>query len=426
MRFATLILFLISNLGFSQIPMGHFYSYGMSSKGEQFNFMPNQYVELLSGKDTLGGYGNNKFGVVCRYELNLEKNPQEVDFVFSSKEDGGELKRMNGIFRVIDSFRVDLVLNTYGTSVRPSQFNFGYPEMGLKLISSRDSNYIQLLKVNEREGIDGFEPNVERDTVGEGVVKVSYVFPLGNYKNEFQSYEIHKYSDSDLVEVLFYDSDAHLFENQFGYAVCRKKFDENGRLLEERYLNEEQKSIVNTLEYFPKVKYKYKGERLVSVSRKVNNSELLDVSVAREELIYDRFGNYMGVNKFLNDGTSFEDVRDSNKVSIVNEFKEWVDSIAKYPESFKLLKAGSVRPSFSASSGVKTKESEKYTICVEFKIRDELGAKQIVTSDLIFNYRNQLVGIHPINSKTVDNGRYSVYGIDQEVWIKYFGFSFFK
>lgn len=97
-----------------------------SDKGDigYLTLTKSNYATFEFGGDIMGGnsYNHNGVNAALRYRVNQRKEPKEINFIIWDKKKAIEVGRLRGIYKMIDSSKMQMSINFSGSNYRPKDF----------------------------------------------------------------------------------------------------------------------------------------------------------------------------------------------------------------------------------------------------------------------------------------------------------------
>lgn len=122
----SLFLFLLSAFALKK-DKSHIGKWKGRDKGDvgYLTLTKSNYATFEFGGEIMGGNSYNHSGVnaALKYRVNQKKEPHEINFIIWDKKKALEVGRMRGIYRMIDSSKMQMSINFSGSNDRPKDFS---------------------------------------------------------------------------------------------------------------------------------------------------------------------------------------------------------------------------------------------------------------------------------------------------------------
>lgn len=416
-----LLIILSMNLSFikAQIIEGEYLPYGKFTEFGKMVILPNNHFQFITEKDTIGGLGTEKNGVIMatKYQINHNLSPSTIDLIFYDKKTGQVFNTMEGLYKKINDKSFALALDFMGTG-RPNKIDENDPLVSKYIINNAE-NYISLLKINSTQKIKGFNPEVKENQINGNSKEIIY---LQNGKplktDEFQYKEVHEFNESgQLTEIKLYNHKGQLFTSSEGYCIKRIEYNNNSEIIKEQYLNNKEELITFNGTLFPEIIYTYEGVKLIQIDRLVNNSKYLKTTHSKTKFFYDSYGDRVSLQKYFHDG---KPVPDTLQDKVIEGLENWIIKFAKFPETYKPILIGNANPSWTIKSGEKVPNSDEYKLYIDFHLNDSTNNKSRFSGYIKLDYNFDVIAVHPKNRKIENPSMIEWSSTDFDDWFNTF------
>jgi len=418
-HYITIFFLLIFGFSNAQIKTGNYFNYGRTAKGEQVIFLPDNHIQFIFGKDTIGGNGTKMKGMLVAMKYNIDNSvtPNEINIIFYDKITGKELKTTKGLYRQISDYSLVLAMSVMGSS-RPKEINENNPDV-FRLTLNCEENYINLLKLNEQKTIIGFVPETKVLERAKGIKETSY-FQNGKLLNtrEFQTKEVCEYNQNGkLTKRTLYNINGKPFLSELGFYMQVVTYTDVGQIEVEQYFKNENELLTFNGKVFPQTKYIYKDNNLIQIDRLINNDSLKLTIPSTTKFTYDTYGDQIDWEFYFADGSK---KIDTLKTKIISNIHKWIGLFAIYHNYFQTLLYGNPRESCTMRSYDKVPKSEKYDIYLEFYLNDSLNFQRKFNGFFQLDYEFNVQSVSYKTEKTGSNQNNSWSSKDNDTWFRTF------
>ncbi|MDF2454608.1 MAG: hypothetical protein K0R51_601 [Cytophagaceae bacterium] len=411
-----------AHVSVAQIPPGEYFNVSKHSEGDKMVFFTDHHFQFIMDGIPLGGQGmeHNGMLIASKYTTDTLKSPHQLDLIFYDKNSGKTLTVLKSIYRQTDSFSLELMTGR-GNGERPTTFEQDNNNL-LQLTLNAPANYINLLRLNEKRQIKGFNPETQRHKNKDGDSVITYLQNNTPIKSSlFQTIDVSSYdSRNNQVKKYSYNSDNKPFINSLGYFKVIRAYDSNNHLIRESFYKNNNDLITYTGKLFPQIDYTYENDKLISIKMFINVDSLKLANPTLIKYFYNSYDDLINAEFYYEDGRQ---QADSLKIRVVDSTTKWIKTYAKYPLTFEPLVYGDFVSSSRQNGDVKIPDSEEYRFYYEFYLNDTANVKQKFTGffelDYAFKILNTCVRAE-LNPKD-ENGNIPWETLYDDHWYKTFG-----